>query len=53
MCILCAEVWFEDAEYPVIIAELKGYVLLWTVYIVEQEHTKRKLRKEYATARNS
>lgn len=45
--------WLEDAEYLVILAERKGYILLWTAFMVEQEHTKRKLRKEYATARNS
>lgn len=45
--------WFEDADYLVILAERKGYILLWTAYTVEQEHSKRKLRKEYAIARNS
>lgn len=45
--------WLEDAEYLVILAERKGYILLWTAFMVEQEHTKRKLRKEYAAARNS
>lgn len=45
--------WLEDAEYLVILAERKGYTLLWTAYAVEQEHSKKKLRKEYAAARNS
>ena len=45
--------WLEDAEYLVILAERKGYILLWTAFTVDQEHTKRKLRKEYAAARNS
>lgn len=42
--------WLEDAEYLVILAERKGYILLWTAYAVEQEHSKKKLRKEYAAA---
>lgn len=45
--------WLEDAEYLVILAERKGYILLWTAYAVEQEHSKKKLRKEYAAAINS
>jgi len=45
--------WLEDAEYLVILAERNGYILLWTAYVVDQEHTKRKLRKEYAEAGNS
>lgn len=45
--------WFEDTEYLVILAERKGYILLWTSYAVEQEHSKKKLRKEYAAAINS
>jgi hypothetical protein len=45
--------WLEDAEYLVILAERKGYVLLWTAFMVDQEHTKRKLRKEYDAARKS
>jgi hypothetical protein len=45
--------WLEDAEYLVILAERKGYILLWTAYTVVQEHSKKKLRKEYAAARNS
>lgn len=45
--------WLEEAEYLVILAERKGYILLWTAYAVEQEHSKKKLRKEYAAAINS
>lgn len=45
--------WFEDAEYLVILAERKGYILLWTAYAVEQEHSKKKLKKEYSVAINS
>jgi len=43
--------WLEDAEYLVVLAERKGYVMLWTAYPVFEEHRKRKLRKEYQEAR--
>lgn len=45
--------WFEDAEYLVILTERNGYLMLWTAYTVVHEHTKRKLKKEYAAAINS
>jgi hypothetical protein len=45
--------WLEDAEYLVILAERKGYILLWTAFTVEQEHSKRKLRREFAAAGKS
>jgi len=37
----------EDFSYVVVLAERKDFVLLWTAYCVEQEHRRRKLRKEY------
>lgn len=40
-------IWFEDVEYLVVLAARKGYVLLWTAYLVTWPHTKRKLQKEY------
>lgn len=40
-------IWFENAEYLVILAERKGYTLLWTAYPVIMEHRKKKLNKEY------
>lgn len=45
--------WIEDAEYLVILAERRGYILLWTAYQVTREHSKRKLRKEYDAAQKS
>jgi len=40
-------IWFEDAEYLVVLAVRKGYLLLWTAYPVTRSHSKRKLRREY------
>jgi hypothetical protein len=45
--------WFEDADYLVILAERRGYILLWTAFQVSREHSKRKLRKEYQSAQKS
>ena len=45
--------WLEKEEYLVILAERRGYILLWTAYPVTQEHTKRKLRKEFKEAQKS
>jgi len=42
--------WLEDAEYLVILAERKGYLLPWTAYPVTEAHQKRKLQKEYAAS---
>jgi hypothetical protein len=39
--------WLEDQEYIVILAERKDYVLLWTAYMVTENHSKRKLQKEF------
>ncbi len=39
--------WLEEEEYLVILTERKGYLLLWTAYMVKQTHQKRKLQKEY------
>jgi hypothetical protein len=39
--------WLEKQEYLVILAERKGYVVLWTAYTVTREHQKRKLQREY------
>ncbi len=40
-------IWFEEAEYLVVLAERKNYLLLWTAYTVTQKHRKVKLNKEY------
>jgi len=37
----------EDFSYVVILADRGDFVLLWTAYCVEQEHRRKKLRKEY------
>lgn len=39
--------WLEGEEYLLVLARRKGYLLLWTAYLVQREHTKQKLRKEY------
>lgn len=39
--------WFEEAEYLVVLSERKGYTLFWTAYPVTRGHSKRKLQKEY------
>lgn len=40
-------IWFAEAEYLVILARRKGYVLLWTAFPVTMKHRKEKLQKEY------
>lgn len=45
--------WIEQEEYLVVLAERKGYILLWTSYMVVQHHRKRKLQKEYETYINA
>ena len=45
--------WLEGADYLVILARRKGYVLIWTAYPVTEPHRKRKLQREYETSRNS
>ncbi len=37
----------EDEGYITVLTERPGYFLLWTSYLVEQNHKKRKLIKEY------
>ena len=39
--------WLEEQEYLVILAERKGYLLIWTAYTVTENHRKRKLQKEF------
>ena len=40
----------EDFSYVVVLADRGDYILLWTAYGVEREHTRDKLRKEYESA---
>ena len=39
--------WLEQQEYLVILAERKGYILLWTAFCVTLSHQKRKLEREF------
>lgn len=39
--------WLQSEDYLVILADRKGYVILWTAYMVTQPHQKRKLQAEY------
>ncbi len=39
--------WLESAEYLVVLTRRKREFLLWTAYVVNQSHSKRKLTKEY------
>jgi hypothetical protein len=39
--------WLECCEYLVVLARRRGYVLLWTAYLVTRSHQKQKLQKEY------
>lgn len=40
-------IWLEDEDYIVVLADRKGFLLPWTAFLINQEHTRRKLRKEY------
>ncbi len=40
-------IYLEPEAYLVILAKRKGYLLPWTAYIIEQEHRRRKLLREY------
>jgi hypothetical protein len=42
--------WLEAADYLVVLARRKGYLLLWTAYPVTEPHQKRKLQREYEEA---
>ncbi len=40
-------IWLESYDYLIILADRKKYILFWTAYSVTQNHSKRKLQKEY------
>ena len=40
-------IWLEDLDYVVVLADRKDYLLPWTAFLVTQNHTKGKLRKEH------
>ncbi len=42
-----------DFSYVVILADRGDYILLWTAYVVETNHHRRKLEKEYEDARKN
>lgn len=39
--------WLETQEYLLVLADRKGYILPWTAYMVDRQHTKQKLQKEF------
>lgn len=39
--------WLEQENYLVVLADRKRYILPWTAYLIEHEHQRRKLLKEY------
>jgi len=39
--------WLESEEYLVVLAERKEHVLPWTAYMVDKEHRKQKLQREF------
>jgi hypothetical protein len=43
----------EDFSYIVVLAERKAYVVLWTAYCLEREHSRQKMQKEYEEATKS
>jgi hypothetical protein len=40
-------IWLCDHDYVVILADRKRYMLLWTAYYVDRQHTREKLLREY------
>lgn len=40
-------IWYETEEYLIVLNERKGFILPWTAYLVKENHSKRKLMKEY------
>lgn len=42
----------EDFSYVVVLAQRKGYVVLWTAYCVEHENRRRRLEEEYNTLKD-
>ncbi len=45
-------IYHEKEEYLVILEDRKEYILPWTAYLVDKNHTKRKLLAEYETYKN-
>ncbi len=45
--------WLEEEDYLVILALRQDYILLWTAYMTDRDHTRRKLLKEYRASLKS
>lgn len=39
--------WYQHQDYLVVLAQRNNYILPWTAFLVENDHTRRKLRREY------
>ena len=39
--------WLEDANYFVVLAERKGYILPWAAFCLEYKHQKLKKQREF------
>ncbi len=46
-------IWLESEDYLVVLADRRGYLLPWTAFLVAQDHTRRKLQKDYEACRNT
>ena len=40
-------IWLEAENYLIILDERKDYTLFWTAYLVERDHSKQKLQREF------
>ena len=40
-------IWLENEDYVVVLADRRGFLLPWTAFLVNREHTRRKLAREY------
>ena len=39
--------WLDSEDYLVVLAKRSNYTLLWTAYLTDRNHTRRKLEEEY------
>lgn len=42
-------IWLVPYDYVVVLAKRSGYLVMWTAYVVEYGHTRRKLQKDFDT----
>jgi hypothetical protein len=40
-------IWLESHEYLIVLDNRRDYILFWTAYLITENHSKRKLQKEY------